>query len=279
MTVYAIGDVQGCLDALKALVARLAFDPGRDRLWFTGDLVNRGPDSLGTLRYVKSLGNAAVTVLGNHDLHLLAIAYGHGREKRLDTLHDVLTAPDRDALLDWLRTRPLLHHDPDLGYTLVHAGLLPQWDLALAQSLACEVEALLRGNDPAALFAHMYGDRPDRWEESLSGWERARLIINAFTRLRYCDPAGRLDPRPKGAPGTQPDGLLPWFAVSGRRSANLRVVFGHWSTLGAVARDGIVSLDSGCVWGESLTAARLGREDVELIAVPCTACASPFDAE
>lgn len=279
MAVYAVGDVQGCFDALKVLVDRLAFDPARDRLWFTGDLVNRGPDSLATLRYVKSLGDAAVTVLGNHDLHLLAIAHGHGREKPLDTLHDVLAAPDRDDLLEWLRARPLLHHDADLGYTLVHAGLLPQWDLALAQALAGEVEAVLRGDSPGDLFAHMYGDRPERWEPSLSGWERVRLIINGFTRLRYCDAAGRLDPRPKGAPGTQPQGLLPWFAVPGRRNANLRVVFGHWSTLGAIARDGIVSLDSGCVWGQALTAARLDRDGVDLVAVPCTACASPFDAE
>lgn len=279
MAVYAIGDIQGCFAPLQALLDRIDFDPARDRLWFTGDLVNRGPDSLATLRFVKSLGDAAVTVLGNHDLHLLAIAYGHGREKRLDTLHDVLTAPDRDALLAWLRARPLLHHDADLGYTLVHAGLLPAWDLALARQLAAEVEAVLGGPDPAALFAHMYGDRPDRWDPALAGWDRLRLVINGFTRLRYCTADGQVDPRPKGAPGSQPPGLLPWFDVPGRRSADLRVVFGHWSSLGVLARDDVFGLDTGCVWGQSLTAAALERRGVRRISVPCTRCASPFDAE
>jgi bis(5'-nucleosyl)-tetraphosphatase (symmetrical) len=279
MTVYAIGDVQGCHDALTALLDAIAFDRARDRLWFTGDLVNRGPQSLAALRFVKGLGDAAITVLGNHDLHLLAVDTGHGRLKRLDTLEPILSAPDRDELLAWLIQRPLLHHDPRLGYTLVHAGLLPEWDLAQAQALAAEVEMVLRSERAADFFAHMYGNHPDRWDAGLAGWDRLRVILNAFTRLRYCDAEGRMYPDPKGPPGTQPSGLMAWFDVPGRRSAGQRIIFGHWSSLGARLLDGVVSLDSGCVWGQRLTAARLDAGGVDFISVPCTAAASPFDAE
>lgn len=269
MACYAIGDVQGCLDPLQRLLEQLRFDPARDRLWFTGDLVNRGPDSLAVLRFVHSLGDYAVTVLGNHDLHLLAVASGTAKRKERDTLDAVLAAPDRDELLGWLLRRPLLHHDAALGYTLVHAGLLPPWDLADAQGLAREVETALAADAPA-FFRHMYGNFPDHWRAELRGYERLRVVVNAFTRLRYCDLEGNLDLRFKGPPGSQPPDLLPWFQVPGRRSAALRVVFGHWSALGRYHGDNVIGLDSGCIWGRELTAVRLDTEPPGFFATPCT---------
>ena len=269
MAVYAVGDVQGCDDALEALLGKIRFDPAHDSLWFTGDLVNRGPQSAAVVRFVMGLGARAVTVLGNHDLHLLALAAGRAERKRHDTLTDILTAPDRDELLAWLRARPLLHHDEDLGYTLLHAGALPAWDLPALRRRATEVEAVLRGPGAEEFFAHMYGDQPDAWDESLRGWERLRLIVNVFTRLRYCDAAGRMDLGPKGAPGSQPPRLRPWFQAPGRKSAGLRIVFGHWSTLGVWKRDNVIGLDSGCLWGRTLTAVRLARGHEEFFAVPC----------
>ena len=267
MAVYAIGDVQGCFDALCALLDKLEFDPAADRLWFAGDLVNRGPQSLEVLRFVQSLPQA-VTVLGNHDLHLLAVAQGQAPIKKHDTFTDVLSAPDRAELLGWLRSRPLLHHDPTLGYTLVHAGLLPMWDLTTAQQLAREAEHFIERSEHNELYTHMYGDTPDHWEAQLGGWARIRVIINGFTRLRYCDRRGRMDLRPKMAPGRQPPHLLPWFEVPNRRSAELRIVFGHWSTLGVHEGEGVIALDSGCLWGGRLTAVRL--TDTRVFAdVPC----------
>lgn len=269
MAVYAIGDVQGCYDALRRLLDRLRYDDGRDRLWLAGDLVNRGPQSLEVLRFVKSL-SGAVAVLGNHDLHLLAVASGQAPVRRRDTLDDILAAPDRDELLEWLRHRPLMHHDRELGCALVHAGLLPQWSIDQAHDLADEIQELIVRSDRNALFTHMYGDTPDHWDERLSGWARARLVINAFTRLRYCDREGRLDLRPKMAPGSQPDHLMPWFAVPERRSAGTRIAFGHWSTLGLWHGDSVIGLDSGCVWGGLLTAVRLDGEP-EFATVACPA--------
>lgn len=257
MAVYALGDLQGCYDELRRLLDTIAFDPGSDRLWLVGDLVNRGPRSLEVLRLVKQLGDSAVAVLGNHDLHLLAVAASEEHMKRRDTFQSVLSAPDRDELLEWLRHRPLLHHDPELGYTLLHAGLPPQWDLATAGACAAEVERALRGSGYRKLFAHMYGDRPQRWSEELQGWDRLRFTINCLTRLRYCDPEGRLALGHNGPPGSQPPPYLPWFQVPGRRSAGLNLVFGHWATLGLHLAPGIHALDSGCVWGGSLTALRL----------------------
>jgi bis(5'-nucleosyl)-tetraphosphatase (symmetrical) len=271
MAVYAIGDVQGCLGPLETLLAHIGFRAGQDQLWFTGDLVNRGPQSLEVLRFVRQLGEVAVTVLGNHDLHLLAVASSHARPKRHDTLEAVLVAPDREALLEWLRSRPLLHHDAALGYTLVHAGLLPQWDLETAARLALEVETLLRSSDHTDFFAHMYGNLPDHWHEELRGHDRARVIVNAFTRLRYCDLEGAMDLRHKGTPGTQPVDLLPWFRVPGRRTREQRVVFGHWSTLGLYDGDGVLGLDSGCLWGGALSAARLDVDPPRFFRVPCPA--------
>jgi len=268
MAVYAIGDVQGCYDPLQRLLERLRFDPARDTLWFTGDLINRGAASAAVLRFVKSLGNRAVTVLGNHDLHLLAVAAGAEKRRKRDTLDDVLQAADRDELLAWLRVRPLLHHDERLGYTLVHAGLLPQWDLADASRLAREAEAAIAG--PAReFFPRMYGDLPDHWREDLRGYDRLRVIVNAFTRLRFCDREGNMDLRQKGAPGSQPVDLMPWFQVPGRRSVGLRIVFGHWSALGLYAGDGVIALDGGCVWGHMLCAVRLDIDIPRFAEVDC----------
>ena len=269
MAVYAIGDVQGCYDELKALLALIRFDPVKDTLWFTGDLVNRGPASLQTLRAVRELGQSAVTVLGNHDLHLLAVAEGCAPFHKSDTLEGILNAPDRDELLAWLRQQPLMHHDAALNYTLVHAGLPPQWDLAEAQACAREVETVLRGDDYREFFQHMYGNTPDQWRDDLTGWDRLRFITNSFTRLRFCDAQGRFDFQAKGEPGTQPEGYLPWFEVPGRRSEDLRVVFGHWSTLGLRREHNLLSLDTGCLWGEQLTAIHLGVDT----AVYCVECA------
>ncbi|HWU67964.1 MAG TPA: symmetrical bis(5'-nucleosyl)-tetraphosphatase [Stenotrophobium sp.] len=258
MTTYAIGDIQGCDDALQALLRKLDFQPGRDRLLLTGDLVNRGPDSLKVLRRVKSLGASAITVLGNHDLHLLAVAHGSA-QRAGDTLQEVLDAPDRDELLDWLRQQPLAHHDAATGVLLVHAGLPPQWTTEQALQLAAEASTQIGGSQAEDFFERMYGNQPDIWDERLHGIERLRFIVNCFTRLRYCDAQGRMHMKPKGAPGTQPRGLMPWFEVPGRKSADTEIIFGHWSTLGQVhwPQAQAHGLDTGCVWGGCLTALNL----------------------
>ena len=246
MALYAIGDVQGCYDSLQKLLDKIRFEPVHDRLWFTGDLVNRGPRSAEVLRLVSGLGDRAVTVLGNHDLHLLAVAAGASPLLPTDTFADVLTATDSERLLTWLARRPLFHHDGSAGYALAHAGLLPQWDPARAARCAREAETALTGTDAADFFHHMYGDLPDRWDEGLAGWDRLRLIVNAFTRLRFCHPDGRADYRHKGPPGSQPPPLLPWFQVPVRQSRNLPIVFGHWSLLGRWDRDNVIGIDTGC---------------------------------
>lgn len=274
MAVYAIGDIQGCFRELQQLLAHLRFDPARDRLWFAGDLVNRGPHSLETLRFVRDLGAAAITVLGNHDLHLLAAADQPARIKARDTLHPIMDAADHEELLGWLRRQPLLHHDPELGYTLVHAGLPPQWDLAQAQACAHEVETALRGAAHADYFAHMYGDGPDLWTDSLSGWDRLRFITNCLTRLRYCSADGHIALAYKGAPGSQPAGLQPWFELPQRRSRDLNILFGHWSTLGPRNDAGIYPLDSGCLWGGHLSAIRLDGEP-RWTRIPCAGMRTP----
>ncbi|HHI92697.1 MAG TPA: symmetrical bis(5'-nucleosyl)-tetraphosphatase [Gammaproteobacteria bacterium] len=269
MAVYAIGDIQGCYAELMNLLELIHFDPANDQVWFTGDLVNRGPASLQVLRAVRALGDSAITVLGNHDLHLLAVAEGHAPLHKGDTLDAILTAPDRDELLAWLRQQPLMHHDPALHTTLVHAGLPPQWDLAMAQACAKEVETVLRSDDYARFFQHMYGNQPEVWRDDLAGWDRLRFITNSFTRLRYCDATGHFDFKAKGEPGTQPEGYLPWFEIPGRRNENLRIVFGHWSTLGLRRERNIVSLDTGCLWGKQLTAVRLNR-NATVFCVECS---------
>ena len=258
MAIWVVGDVQGCLADLDALLEKIRFDPSRDRLWLTGDLVNRGPDSLGVLRRVKGLGKAALTVLGNHDLHLLACRHvPHQKPKHKDTFGDVLAAPDCDELLEWLRHQPLLHHDASRGLTLVHAGLAPDWTLALAKACAAEAEAVLRGPEFRTFLAAMYGNLPARWDPALAGLDRLRFIVNCFTRIRFVSGDGALDLLAKGAPGSVP-ALLPWFAAPGRRSKRQRVVFGHWSTLRLTpseeARHRVVPLDTGAIWGGTLTA-------------------------
>ena len=271
MATYAVGDVQGCAGALRSLLARVGFTPERDRLWFAGDLVNRGPHSLAVLRFVRELGERAVAVLGNHDLHLLASASGARPPRPRDTFGDVLSAPDRDELLGWLRRRPLLHHDPGRGYTLVHAGLAPQWTLGEARALAREVEERLRGDAHETLLRDLYGDGPSCWSPVLEGVERHRFVVNALTRIRYVTPGGALDLREAGPPGAQAAGLVPWFEAPGRRSRDARIVFGHWATLALPARDGAAQrvhhVDTGCVWGGRLSALRL--EDRRLFSVPC----------
>lgn len=254
MARYAIGDVQGCAQELRALLARIGFRSDRDRLWFVGDLVNRGPDSLEVLRFVRALGDNAVTVLGNHDLHLLALALGTSRRpKRSDTLADVLGARDRDALVEWLLGRPLAYREADHPELLIHAGLLPQWSVTEALDLAAEVSAVLRSR-PREVLDSMYGDTPDRWHDRLRGAERWRCVINALTRLRYCSATGVMDLARKDAPDEAQAQLMPWFRVPGRASAGTPIVFGHWSTLGFLDATDVVALDTGCVWGGSLTA-------------------------
>ncbi len=260
MAVYAIGDVQGCDEELGQLLERLRFKPDRDRLWFVGDLVNRGPRSLQVLRRVRALDANAIVVLGNHDLHLLAVARSSRRRLRDgDTLDEVLNAPDRQGLLDWLEALPLFHHDEELGVAMVHAGLVPQWDVAQARGLAAEVEAALR-EDAASLYEHMYGDQPDRWSESLEGHDRLRFIVNCMTRMRFCSPDGRVNLKIKGAPDQAKSPFVPWFAVPERASADVPIVCGHWSTLGVHLKDNVKAIDAGCVWGGALCALRLDAE-------------------
>ena len=278
MSTYAIGDLQGCYDSLRRLLDVCAFDPQYDRLWLTGDLVNRGPQSLATLRFVRGLGNAAVTVLGNHDLYLLMLAYGamqgQAAPRRSEhTLDEILTADDREDLLTWLRAQPLCHVEG--RDCLVHAGLLPQWSVAQARALAVEVEAGLRGADFRELLAHLWGSEPAVWSEDLQGWARVRCIVNAMTRMRFCSAQGVMEFRSKGETTRAPAGYLPWFAVPGRRSADHRLVTGHWSALGLRQTENHLALDTGCLWGRQLTAVCL--EDGRLFQVDCapgeSACA------
>jgi bis(5'-nucleosyl)-tetraphosphatase (symmetrical) len=266
----AIGDLQGCAGSLVRLLERSGSDAAGE-LWFAGDLVNRGPESLDALRRVRALGERATVVLGNHDLHLLATASGVRPAHRADTLDEVLAAPDRDPLLDWLRARPLAHLAQ--GHLLVHAGVFPQWTAERTVALAAEVERVLRGPDWVDFLRVMYGNRPDRWDDALSGDDRLRAIVNALTRMRWVDPTGRMDFDVKEGAAAAPPGLLPWFDAPGRRTADVTVVCGHWSTLGLVLRPDLVALDTGCVWGGSLTAVRL--EDRAVRQVPCPRASVP----
>lgn len=265
MATYAIGDIQGCLQPFRQLLDVVGFNPQRDRLWLVGDLVNRGPDSLETLRFVRNLGDAAITVLGNHDLHLLTVAAGFGRNHKSDTLDDILSAPDRRELLDWLRARKMFHSEAD--YAMVHAGLLPQWSIKRATELAAEVELALQGPQHIELARHMYGSQPDRWENTLQGWDRLRVIINAMTRMRVCTVDGRMEFHHKGKPENLPAGYMPWFDVPDRRSANATLIFGHWSALGLRIEPGLLAIDGGCLWGRQLCAVRL--EDRRVFQINC----------
>jgi bis(5'-nucleosyl)-tetraphosphatase (symmetrical) len=269
MAVWAIGDLQGCYEPTRRLLDRIGFDPASDRLWFCGDLVNRGGESLETLRLVHSLRANAVMVLGNHDLSLLAIAERREDDQRRVNadLQRVLFAQDRDILLDWLRGQPLLHTDRALGWMMVHAGLAPKWTTTLAEKHAREVERSLRGDGYRKLFKSMYGDRP-AWSPKLTGLDRERAIINVFTRLRYCSPRGRIAFEEKGAPGTQQPGLYPWYEVPGRAERDLKIVCGHWSTLGLFIGHGVHAIDTGAVWGGPLTALQLDSEELRVVQVP-----------
>lgn len=267
MAIYAIGDIQGCYDSFRRLLDLCRFDPVLDRLWLVGDLVNRGPRSLETLRFVRSLGAAATTVLGNHDLYLLMVAEGFGKRGKDDTLGSILTAPDRDELIAWLRCQPLMHLEQ--GFAMVHAGLLPQWKVKKARKLAAEVETALQGKNYRELLANMWGSEPAAWDDDLSGWARLRVIINAMTRMRFCSPAGVMEFRTKGEVSNAPEGYLPWFDVPGRKSADTVLVTGHWSALGLKVTPNLLSLDSGCLWGGHLTAMRLPEREV--FQVDCSA--------
>jgi bis(5'-nucleosyl)-tetraphosphatase (symmetrical) len=274
MATYAIGDVQGCFEPLQRLLDAIGFSPARDRLWFVGDLVNRGPQSLEVLRFVKGLGPGAQTVLGNHDLHLVMQAAGFGKANKEDTLGAILAAPDRDDLLAWLRAQPLFHVEN--GWAMVHAGLLPAWDVAQAQALSAEVSAALTAPNYREFLAHLWGSEPAAWDDALTGWDRLRVVVNAMTRMRFVTPDGRMElraPGAKGPPEKAPPGTLPWFAVPGRKSADRLIVFGHWSALGFRQTDNVLALDSGCLWGGQLTAVRL--EDRRVFQMPCRQQAKP----
>lgn len=266
MATYAIGDVQGCYDALRRLLDIVRFDPPRDSVWFVGDLVNRGPQSLETLRFIISLGGAAVPVLGNHDLHLLVAASGHTKVHRGDTFDDILRAPDREQLLHWLRQQKLMHVDK--GYAMVHAGLLPQWTIARAQTLALEAETVLRGANHDDFLRPLYGNLPSRWRDDLSGDDRQRVIVNAMTRMRLCTADGDMEFHHKLGPVDMPPGFMPWYEAPDRASRGTPILFGHWAALGVLLRDDVIGLDSGCVWGRKLTALRL--EDRRTFQCGCT---------
>jgi bis(5'-nucleosyl)-tetraphosphatase (symmetrical) len=270
MAVYAIGDVQGCFDELKALLAKTGASEG-DRLWFVGDLVNRGPKSLEVLRFVRALGERAVVVLGNHDLHLVAQFESLEHARRGDTFRDVFGAPDARALVDWLRTRPMMHAEG--SYAMVHAGLLPQWSIGKALALGAEVQAALAGSAYRDFLKNMYGGTPQAWDDALAGWDRLRVIVNAMTRMRFCNRDGRMDLEGKG---TQPrKGYSRWYETrtkaNGTEKATL--LFGHWSQLGLVVEPGVIGLDSGCIWGGALSALRL--EDRTLYQVACPGYQEP----
>lgn len=266
MATYAIGDVQGCFDEFRQLLRKIRFG-NADRLWLVGDLVNRGPKSLEVLHFVRDLGERAVTVLGNHDLHLLAQYEGIERARKDDTFGDVLEAPDAAALVAWVRRRPMMHAEAD--YAMVHAGLLPQWTIERALLLGKEVEQALQAPNYREFLEHMYGNQPDRWDDALAGWERLRVIVNAMTRMRFCDRQGRIDLQGKG---TEPaKGYLRWYET--RPPEKRTLIFGHWSQLGLVLEPGVAGLDSGCVWGGALSAFRL--EDRTLHQVPCAGYQAP----
>ena len=276
MAVWAIGDLQGCYGVTQRLLEKIRFDPAQDQLWFCGDLVNRGGESLETLRLVHSLRDQSVVVLGNHDLSLLAISERSEADQRRvnQDLQRVLFAEDRDTLIDWLRLRPLLHSDRTLGWMIVHAGLSPKWTTTHAEKHAREVEHRLHGEGRRKLLRNMYGDFP-AWTPALRGVERERAIINIFTRLRYCSTRGRIAFNEKGAPGTQVPGLYPWYEVPGRAERDLKIVCGHWSTLGLFIGHGVHVIDTGAVWGGRLTALQLDTDELRIVQVPGREVAVP----
>ncbi|MDO9093991.1 MAG: symmetrical bis(5'-nucleosyl)-tetraphosphatase [Rubrivivax sp.] len=271
--IYLLGDVQGCDDALQRLLAELAFSPSRDRLVLLGDLVNRGPASLAVLRRVAAFGDAAISLLGNHDLHLLAVAHGARSLHKGDTFGDVLQASDAPAWIDWIRHQRLAHMEA--GWLCVHAGVVPQWSATQVLSLAAEVQDLLRSADLANFLPRMYGNEPRQWSDTLTGDERRRFVINALTRLRFCTADGRLDFKTKEGAGAAPEGYLPWFAVPGRATQEQPIAFGHWSTLGLINETTLLATDTGCVWGGCLSAVRVDGGRREVVQVPCEQASRP----
>lgn len=268
MALYAIGDLQGCYDPLRRLLDEIAFDPSSDTLWLVGDLVNRGPKSLKTLRFVKSLGDSVCNVLGNHDLHLLALAAGKISAKpRFDSLQKIIDAPDRDELINWLRHRPLAHYDASLDTLMVHAGVHPDWSVQQTLDYAAEVEACLQSDNYQTLLGEMYGNTPSTWSKKLEGFSRLRFIINCLTRMRMLTNKGRLNFSYSGSPYYSSKKLVPWFDFTDRATADTRIVFGHWSALGLIVLPQLVSLDTGCVWGRELTAVRLDKKIPRVIQV------------
>lgn len=268
MSTYAIGDIQGCFDNLLALLKLIQFNESKDTLWFIGDLVNRGPKSLEVLRFIKQLGEKHITILGNHDLHLLAVGIQARQQNPQDTLQTILSAPDCDALLTWLRERPLLHYDQDFEIMMVHAGLAPSWTLEQAKQLANEVEMAIRSNDHFAYFKAMYGNEPTHWNNSLTGLARLRCITNYLARVRYCHADGSLALAYKGKIIDKPQDLIPWFEVPNRCNREVKIIFGHWAALeGKVNVPNLFAIDTGCVWGNCLTALRL--DDGKRFSTPC----------
>ncbi|MEN8177117.1 MAG: symmetrical bis(5'-nucleosyl)-tetraphosphatase [Pseudomonadota bacterium] len=279
MAIYAIGDIQGCYDELQKLLDLIKFDQANDRLWLAGDIVNRGPKSLQVIRFIKSLGNRATTVLGNHDLHLLALSQGNRSHYKHGTLDEILSAPDRDELIHWLRHQPVMYHHKESGFSLLHAGLPPQWDIPSALQYARELETTLQGPAFHEFCQSMYGNEPDRWSDNLRGMDRLRFITNCFTRLRYCTPKGSLAMREKSPPGSLNSGVIPWFEVPGRASQNARIIFGHWSTLGYHQTDNVWSIDTGCLWGGQLTALKIRKKkDPKPIHLACPGNLKPSKA-
>ncbi|GAA5317084.1 MAG: symmetrical bis(5'-nucleosyl)-tetraphosphatase [Candidatus Pelagadaptatus aseana] len=261
MATYAVGDIQGCLTPLQCLLEKVAFNPEKDRLWVAGDLVNRGPDSLGTLRYLYNMRACLTVVLGNHDLHLLAVAHHQRALNRQDTLDEILDAPDGKELLEWLRQQPLVHHDSELGFTMVHAGIPPQWDIRKALKRSRRVEKYLQGPKFKRFLREMYGNHPSKWRSTLHGMKRLRVITNYFTRMRLCTADGRLDLSHKGSPKNAPKGYAPWFEHKKRKTRKDKIIFGHWAALeGQTGTKNIYALDTGCVWGGKLTMMRLEDE-------------------
>jgi bis(5'-nucleosyl)-tetraphosphatase (symmetrical) len=276
MALYLIGDVQGCDSALGALLDAIHFSPSSDTLYLLGDLVNRGPDSLAVLRRLRALGEAAQCILGNHDLHALAVACGARRAHRHDTLQALLAAPDANALLDWLRHRPLgiMEH----GILMVHAGVLPQWNAIETIAACARICSALRQNDYQNFLQHMYGNNPARWRDDLRGDDLLRISVNALTRIRFCTADGEMDFSSKEGAGTAPAGFMPWFDVPGRKTANVPIAFGHWSTLGLINRPDLIALDTGCVWGGCLTAMRIDGARREVVQVQCAQAQAPGKA-
>lgn len=276
MAIYAIGDIQGCFDDLQRLLEKINFDSASDSLWFCGDIINRGPRSLETIRFIKQLGDRAVTVLGNHDLHFLAVAYVTDKPSKNDTFDDILKANDRDELVHWLRHQELFHYDTDLNISMVHAGIPPDWTVEDARCYSAEMENVLKAENPKKFFEHMYGNQPRQWQDQLKGWDRYRYITNVFTRMRFCDADGHPDFKFKGDIGSQPDHLVPWFMHQNRLTVNNEIIFGHWSTLTNIKVKNIYPLDTGCLWGGQLSALRIDRHDRQLIQVECPDGIRPF---